>query len=86
VVVLVTITDDDRAWCVLDTAPTPHASPAGGRLHGVDQAEAIMERGPDGAMISSTRSGDGDVCCLGKKRLVAGEALWMDRDTKEGIN
>jgi len=39
----------------------PHASPAGGRLHGVDQAEAIMERGPDGAMISSTRSGDGDV-------------------------
>ena len=62
----------------------PHASPAGGRLHGVDQAEAIMERGPDGAMISSTRSGDGDVCCLGKKRLVAGEALWMDRDTKGG--
>ena len=75
--VLVTITDRWRPsmWCVLDTAPADLHAPPAGRLHamhGVDlQAEAIIEPGPDGAMISSTRSGlqvmGRRVCCLGKQ-------------------
>ena len=62
-------------WCVLDTAPADLHAPPAGRLHamhGVDlQAETIIEPGPDGAMISSTRSGlqvmGRRVCCLGKQ-------------------
>jgi hypothetical protein len=42
-------------WCVLDTSPADLHAPPAGRLHamhGVDlQAEAIIEPGPDGAMI-----------------------------------